>query len=95
VPATPIGTSRPAIAAGAVDYRIVDDAEDNIMLYQFFSGAFTNRSDIFVAHIYAAGYERGGYDRGVAESARAIVVIDRSNLRTGQDSARILAVYRY
>jgi len=84
-----------AIDAGAADYRVVDDAAEAMMLYQFITEAFTARSDIFVCHVYAAGYERGGYDRGVVESARAIVVLDRSNLLSPGDTARVLAVYRY
>jgi len=88
-------TAESQASDAAEDYRIVDDAEDDVLLYQFFTQPFTNRSDIFACHIYVAGYDHGGYDRGVVESARAVVVIDRSNLRSATDTGRVLAIYRY
>jgi len=93
-PARDLYPSAASLAGGAVDYAVVDDGEDQVEQYQFFE-PFTTRTDIVVAHIYAAGYERGAYDRGVVESARGIVVLDRSTLRSPADTPRVLAVYRY
>ncbi|NBC10947.1 MAG: hypothetical protein GVY24_04320, partial [Planctomycetes bacterium] len=71
-------------------YPLTHDAEDAMKRAQFFLQGFSNRSDIYIAHIFVAGYQDGNDDGdytdpgdgGLIESGRMIVVFSRAKLRS-------------
>lgn len=94
-------TPAPADYGGqnAVAYETTG-AEETTQRAQFLLQNFTVRSDIFIAHIYAAGFVDtdsnlgNGYEE-LIESGRMIVVFSRANMTSGDDTPEVLATYRY
>ncbi len=80
----------------AVQYPIAGDAEEAMKRAQFFLQTFTNRSDVFIAHIFVGGYTGSGgtYDE-LIESGRMIVIFNRANMTSANDSPEVLASFRY
>lgn len=71
-----------------------DNAEERMARFQFLSQVFTTRSDIFTAYILIRGYRKGQFNKDPVESARYIVIFDRSSVKSPNDPVKVLGVYR-
>lgn len=99
----PLPEQRPAAApTGAsvalnekVSYQTTDDAEERMMLFQFFPQVFDTRSDIYASYILLHGYRTDRFNEGPVETARVIVIFDRSGLDNADPKVRVLGMYRY
>jgi len=80
-------------------YQLSFEAEDAMKRAQFFLQGFSNRSDIYIAHIFVAGYvDTDGDDNydELIESGRMIVVLSRATLQDPDtDEVEVLASFRY
>lgn len=77
---------------------IADDREEATMILSMLDQIGTNRSDVFVAYILVHGYDSADFDNGGSgpvETARAIVLFDRSQLLTNDDPVRPTMLYRF
>ncbi len=75
---------------GGTYQAIIDDPVQRLARYQFLSQIFTTRSDVFTMYIHVRGYRRGEFTGSPVETARYIVVLDRSNVMSATDSPKVL-----
>ena len=74
---------------------IADDREEALLLLSQLDQIGTNRSDVFVAYILVHGYDSTDYSLGPIETARAIVLFDRSKMLTHDDVVQPTLLYRF
>jgi len=89
----------------AIDYddtggtaTTIDTPEERVRLIQFLTQAISTRSDVYIAHIFVAGFRDNDTDSTydeLIESGRMIVVFSRANMTSGDDTPEVLASYRY
>lgn len=78
--------------------QVGDDREERTLAAQWLSQLGTVRSDIFTAYIIVRGYrtnEQVPRFKDAVEEVRLIVVLDRSPVRDGTGSVRVLGLYQY
>lgn len=73
---------------------LADTAEDAVARFQFFTQAYTTRSDIYTAYVVILGYQAANFSQGPVESARFYAIFDRSRITNRDDTTRVLGIYR-
>jgi len=96
VTAGPVSTEfnqYPLPEAAITDFENRFEAEGRMAQFQFLANLFTTRSDVFTAYVLIRGYPANDFTAGPIESKRFLAIYDRSQLRTGTERVRIMAMY--
>ena len=75
--------------------NVADDREELSTLLSMLGQVATTRSDVYVAYILVHGYEATDFLAGPVETGRMIVMFDRTNLLTNEDSVQYTVLYRF
>jgi len=76
---------------------VENDREEKILLSKWLTEVASTRSDTYVAYIRVVGYPADDFTANngrPVETARAIAVFDRSNVRQGDDTVEMKAFRR-